>query len=594
MAEPLLAPPIEATPQQYERSYRSLDRYIANSLDYYKSELSAILFPYFGYIFCTLIKHGHPEAAHLFFNAHKTEHLTSHGSTLVGLQAMYTPQHLLDSDLGHRFLAHRHELVVHKFALELLLSHLYSHRLVLVIRFLNDHISVKKVDRISYLRFADESENSTILWGVKDNSESFIDPSTVTDHSDKAKKRRADGSIVAVDDSYTQQQGPPPAHPLSSVPPTHAELATVNADLYNRFDVSSSSLPSIMNFSLFSSSKPCCLNFMADGSAVACGSDDSVVTVFDVASLSRIQSESQQNGENLGSNISLKSMSDVTIRLIGHSDPVTDVCFVPRAPERTLLSSSLGGEVRYWLCPMSGAVSGIPETPKPRSIAVYPCHSAPIYSLSPFQQGTWFLTGSHDKSAKLWFLERLEPVRVFTGHLGPVRTVVAHPNAAYVATGGADKFIRIFDIRSAKCMVKIPVLGYSEPCSLCFSDNGRLLAISTVNGDVFLWDLAQRQYVGYTRGHDGPVNSLSFSKGSGTILATGGSDSTVKLWSIDELKPLKEGQLQSDLIDWGVDLISSYPVKYSMFSRVGFTARNLLLTASIFDSDLANEIVDIT
>ena len=84
-----------------------------------------------------------------------------------------------------------------------------------------------------------------------------------------------------------------------------------------------------------------------------------------------------------------------------------------------------------------------------------------------------FISGSMDRTAKLWHLEYTHPLRVFAGHEQDVDVVKFHPNCNYIATGGSDKTIRLWSHSDAK-MVSL-VCPY-----FTFLDPGRMVFISVV------------------------------------------------------------------------------------------------------------------
>lgn len=50
------------------------------------------------------------------------------------------------------------------------------------------------------------------------------------------------------------------------------------------------------------------------------------------------------------------------------------------------------------------------------------------------------MTGSNDKCLRVWDINTGDPLRIFTGHYGPVYGVVVSPDGRLVASGGLCSF----------------------------------------------------------------------------------------------------------------------------------------------------------
>ena len=71
------------------------------------------------------------------------------------------------------------------------------------------------------------------------------------------------------------------------------------------------------------------------------------------------------------------------------------------------------------------------------------------------------------------------------------------------------------------------------PAGVAFSPDGKLIASSTRDHSVTLWDFKSGQAIlPALFGHTGRVASVAFSR-DGKILATGGADGDIRLWDVD-------------------------------------------------------------
>jgi RNA polymerase sigma factor (sigma-70 family) len=99
---------------------------------------------------------------------------------------------------------------------------------------------------------------------------------------------------------------------------------------------------------------------------------------------------------------------------------------------------------------------------------------------------------------------------------------------------GADRRVRVWDLRSGKLVRTLPTTGMIGP----FAPDGKSLL--TNDGTLQRWELATgRPLLPDTRalGHRGEITRLRYSK-DGRLLASAADDGTIRLWEITTMKPL--------------------------------------------------------
>ena len=224
-----------------------------------------------------------------------------------------------------------------------------------------------------------------------------------------------------------------------------------------------------------------------------------------------------------------------TRKLIGHSGPVYAVAFSPSiAPmdkpssgyskvEPTdpewLLSGSADKTVRLWHCGTW------------QCIVAYRGHMGPVWDVQWGPYGHYFLSGGRDRIAYVWMQDEIAPLRLLAGHDQDVDCVGWHPNNSYVFTGSCDKTVRMWQVSNGVC-VRLFTGHTGNLTALSCSKNGKLLASADDQGTIILWDLGPGKLLKRMRGHGkGGIWSLDWSAESNVVIS-GGMDGTVRVWDV--------------------------------------------------------------
>ncbi|XP_024031519.1 eukaryotic translation initiation factor 3 subunit I [Morus notabilis] len=129
-------------------------------------------------------------------------------------------------------------------------------------------------------------------------------------------------------------------------------------------------------------------------------------------------------------------------------------------------------------------------------------HKKNITSLAKSVDGSHFLTGSHDKSAKLWDTRTLTLIKTYTTER-PVNAVAMSPLLDHVVLGGGQdaSSVTTTDHRAGKFEAKF-------------------------------FDKILQEEIGGVKGHFGPINALAFNP-DGKSFSSGGEDGYVRLHHFD-------------------------------------------------------------
>ncbi|MEG3970153.1 WD40 repeat domain-containing protein [Microcoleus sp. T2B6] len=114
------------------------------------------------------------------------------------------------------------------------------------------------------------------------------------------------------------------------------------------------------------------------------------------------------------------------------------------------------------------------------------------------------------------------------GHANRVNAVSFSPNGKLLATSSDDKTVKLWDTTTGK-QINTLTGHTNRVLAVSFSPNGKLLATSSDDKTVKLWNTTTGKQIKTLTGHTNRVLAVSFSP-DGKRLATGSADNTVKLW----------------------------------------------------------------
>eukprot|EP00042_Codosiga_hollandica_P058936 m.896051 g.896051 ORF g.896051 m.896051 type:complete len:1174 (+) comp60004_c0_seq12:302-3823(+) len=102
----------------------------------------------------------------------------------------------------------------------------------------------------------------------------------------------------------------------------------------------------------------------------------------------------------------------------------------------------------------------------------------------------FLVSGSLDNTVRIWSMDTLAEIRVFSGHDAPIHHVAFSPNDRYICSVSEDATARVWDLAEA---ANVQVLRTQDGWSndLCFSPNGRYILI-LLKDRVQFWDLQEQ------------------------------------------------------------------------------------------------------
>ena len=309
------------------------------------------------------------------------------------------------------------------------------------------------------------------------------------------------------------------------------------------------------------------ISYSPDGETLASASRDGTVKLWNVSS-------SFSKGSPFDSND-----GRLIDTLKGHKDGINDITY--SRDGTTIVTASSDHTVRLWYVFKDARLRSTLEG-----------NGSWISSLSYSPDGKKLASGGYDKTVRLWNVGKGKLISTLAGHSNNVETVAFSPSGKVLVSGSRDKTVKFWNTEDL-CLLSTQEFGSEidtilfspdrtiiafasreegsvilwnakENClltilegydsigghSLAFSPDGLLLAFSTHENALSLWDIENNRLLLSLEGHFEPVLSLAFSP-DGTTLASGGYDRTIKIWSVAEGSLLSTLKGHSDLV-WAV------------------------------------------
>jgi len=217
--------------------------------------------------------------------------------------------------------------------------------------------------------------------------------------------------------------------------------------------------------------------------------------------------------------------------LKGHNGWVTQIATNPQNPD-TILSSSRDKTIICWKLTRDETNYGLPEK-------CLKGHNHFVSDVVMSSDGQFALSGSWDKTLRLWDLNAGVTTRRFVGHTKDVLSVAFSADNRQIVSGARDNSIKLWNTLGV-CKYTINEENHTEWVSCVrFSPNTANPIIVSAGWDklVKVWNLTNCRLKTNHVGHTGYLNCVTVSP-DGSLCASGGKDGQAMLWDLNEGKHL--------------------------------------------------------
>ncbi|KAJ3082368.1 hypothetical protein HDU99_002909, partial [Rhizoclosmatium hyalinum] len=158
-------------------------------------------------------------------------------------------------------------------------------------------------------------------------------------------------------------------------------------------------------------------------------------------------------------------------------------------------------------------------------------HSMDVFTVACSPDSKTVVSGSWDKTVKLWSVETGECIKTFRGHSDMVFSVAFSPDSKAVGSGSIDKTVKLWSVETGECVMTL--VGHSKDVSsVAFSLDSKFVVSGSKDRTVKLWQVKTGENPKTFVGHSKDVLTVAFSPDSKTVVS-GSNDNTVKFWSVE-------------------------------------------------------------
>ena len=155
-------------------------------------------------------------------------------------------------------------------------------------------------------------------------------------------------------------------------------------------------------------------------------------------------------------------------------------------------------------------------------------HADWLTSVDVSKDGEWLLTGSIDKTARLWSVATGMQIGEISGTDQAVNCAVFGFQDRYVVTVGDDNVLRTWQTKNQQ--PKVTLTGHTDRITqIASSPVANILVSVSLDTTARIWDIERELEVSILRDHSAPINAVSFCE-NGSLFATADERGEIRVW----------------------------------------------------------------
>jgi U3 small nucleolar RNA-associated protein 15 len=183
---------------------------------------------------------------------------------------------------------------------------------------------------------------------------------------------------------------------------------------------------------------------------------------------------------------------------------------------------------------------------------VYHSPKRPVHVTKFSNDSKHVISGSDDKTLRVWDVSTSDSLNVFSDHTDYIRTgLVSADNPNLVLSGSYDQTVKMWDLRSNSCVMS---MNHGAPVEDVLMYPGGGAIVSAGGNTVKVWDLLSGgRAMHLVSNHQKTITSMCFD-GSCNRLLTGSLDQHVKIYNVMDYKVVHSIKYPAPVMSVGISV----------------------------------------
>ena len=153
-----------------------------------------------------------------------------------------------------------------------------------------------------------------------------------------------------------------------------------------------------------------------------------------------------------------------------------------------------------------------------------------VESVAFSPDGAWLASGGWERIIMIWDMETGAVGQILEGHEGNVNALAFSPDGTILASASDDLTVRLWDVESGQVVATFDHID--RVTSLAFSADGDYLVTGSRDQLVRRWDVGSQELIQTLEGHENWVLSVAVAS-DGKQVASASADGTIRVWDIE-------------------------------------------------------------